>query len=117
MARHVKRIECCYCGASSLVNLDNPNAMQLICSGCNARMSVDRMQPLAPAAAAPVSPPPARSERTVVFEPPRDDRRRRDDNDDDDDDHRDRRPRKKKRRKTFLKRLEDIWDEIEDIFD
>lgn len=112
MPKHVKRIECCYCGAASLVNLNNPNEMHLICSGCGARMDIDRLAPLSSTTP---------QKREVVFvpgpksppsEPRRSERKERSRRDDD---YERRKPRK--RRRSFLKRLEDVWDEIEDIFD
>ena len=111
MSEHVKRIECCYCAASSLVNLKNPHAMTLICSGCGAKMSVDRMSALAIPSPASV-PAPAPIRREVVFERPverkgSDDKRRGGSGG----------SGKRRRRRSFLKRIEDIWDEIEDIFD
>lgn len=117
MPKHIKRIECCYCGASSLINLNNPHEMRLVCSGCSAKMSVDKLTPLTPAAAPAPIPRPEKPTREIRFDRPDDDEhdyrergKRRDD---------DRRPGKGRRRKrrTFLNRLEDIWDEIEDIFD
>jgi len=41
---------------------------------------------------------------------------RKDDDDDDDDDDR-RKKSKRKKKKGFLDRLEDLWDDVEDIFD
>ena len=115
MSKYVKRIECCYCGASSLINLSNPREMALTCSGCAARMSVDKISLLAPM--------PNKPTREIRFDPPPREPRefKRSKRDDDDDKKYDKRRssehKRGRRRRTFLNKLEDIWDEIEDIFD
>lgn len=118
MPEHVRSIECCYCGASTFVNLREVNKNSLKCGECGAGMSVSRMGFVSkPAVAIPNREIPARSDsKDRSKSEPRlakqweEKRGRRDDDD------RKKKPKRKKK-KGFFDRLEDIWDEVEDIFD
>jgi ribosomal protein S27AE len=111
MPKHVRSIECCYCGASTLVNLHEANAKSLKCGECGAGMAVGKMEHVAAQPDAAV-----RNDEAVRQLAPQWQAKREwrggDDDDDDDDDR-----RKPKKKKGFFDRLEDIWDEVEDIFD
>jgi len=102
MPKHVRSIECCYCGASTLINLHETNANSLKCGECSANMSAANL-----ASVSSRKPGPERTLRTDFSEHPK-----RRDNDDDD-----RRKPKHKKKKGFFDRLEDLWDDVEDIFD
>jgi len=110
MPDHIRSIECCYCGASVLVNLREANAKSLKCPECSAGMSVGRMNHVAARPDAAVQ----NDEAARQLAPRWEKRRDRDDDDDDDDRYERSRPRKKK---GFFDRLEDLWDDVEDIFD
>ena len=43
MPKHVRSIECCYCSASTLVNLRDVNEKSLKCGECGAGMAVDKL--------------------------------------------------------------------------
>jgi len=117
MPRTVKTISCCYCDASTLVDLAKIGRGVLTCDACGARLSSARMQAVmnkpvpvkrttpkractggtldarwsavaGPYAAGAVQPKKVSKAKT-----------------------------KRKKRKSFLDRLEDIWDEIEDLID
>jgi len=121
MPKHVRSIECCYCSASTLVNLREVDEKSLKCGECGAGMAVEKMAHVAerPDAAGWNGEVPQRPE---ARKPPKDDDRRlskewkgkREWRGDDDDDRKRSKPKKKK---GFFDRLEDIWDEVEDIFD
>ena len=114
MPKTVRRITCCYCDAATLVDLAKVGRGVLTCDACGARLSSARMEAVlnkpvpvrkdAPKVAGTLDP----RWRDVVgpfgagAAAPRPRKRPKD------------RPRK---RKGFLDRLEDIWDEIEDIID
>ena len=118
MPEHLRSIECCYCSASNLVNLRKVKDQSLKCCECGAGMAIDKMTHVAK---------PIESTRQSAPIPPKpvqkDDRRlakewevkpgRRDN----DDDGRKRKKSKRKKKKGIFDRLEDIWDEVEDIFD
>ena len=112
MPKDVRKVICCYCGATNLVSLRESGA--ITCTACTGRLSGERMQ------AIPGTPAPAQPQPRRTVEPAPRSRRRDDDDDDrkrryrryDDDD--DDRPRRKKRKKSLFAR---IWDEIEDIID
>lgn len=111
MPKHVRSIECCYCGGSTLVNLREANEKSLKCGECGAGMSVGKMAHVS------ADPDPVRNDEAArqlapQWQGKRDWLGKCDDDDDDDDDRRE--PKKKK---GFFDRLEDIWDEVEDIFD
>ena len=112
MPKHVRSIQCCYCGASTLVNLHEANEKSLKCGECGAGMSVGKMEHVAAQPDATVRNDEAARQLAPQWTGKRDWHGKRDDDDDDDDDRR--KPRKKK---GFFDRLEDIWDEVEDIFD
>ena len=117
MPKHVRSIQCCYCGASTLVNLNDANEKSLKCGECGAGMAVGKMEHLAAQPDASVRNTEATRQLAPQWEGKRERKEKRewcgkDDDDDDDDDRR--KPRKKK---GFFDRLEDIWDEVEDIFD
>ena len=117
MPEHLRSIECCYCSASNLVNLREVTGQTLKCCECGAGMAFDKMTYVAkPLESNRQSPPPAPK-------PAREDDRRlakeweskRERHDDDDD--RKRKKSKKKKKKGLFDRLEDLWDDVEDIFD
>ena len=114
MPKHVRSIQCCYCGASTLVNLHEANEKSLKCGECGAGMSVGKMEHVAAQPDATVRNDEAARQLAPQWTGKRDWLGKRDDDDDDDDDDDRRKPRKKK---GFFDRLEDIWDEVEDIFD
>ena len=124
MPKHVRSIECCYCSASTLVNLREVDEKSLKCGECGAGMAVGKMARVseAPDAAGWNGEIPRRPERhSSPRKDHEDDRRsskewkgKREWRRDDDDDYKRSKPKKKK---GFFDRLEDIWDEVEDIFD
>lgn len=109
MPHTAKTITCCYCGADTMLDLRKAERGVLTCDACGARLSSARMRAVAQ------KPVPVRkaTPRREVHRPL--DARWLDKavaevN----------KPKKKpkrKKRKSFLDRLEDIWDEIEDIID
>lgn len=110
MPKHVRSIECCYCGASTLVNLRDANDKSLKCGECGAGMAVGKMAHVSeqPDAVGWNGEIPPRPEPKLAkqWEEKREWRG--------DDDYKRSKPKKKK---GFFDRLEDIWDEVEDIFD
>jgi len=118
MPKHVRSIECCYCSASTLVNLREVDEKSLKCGECGGGMAVDKMthvaQPIATKDNLASTPPcsATREDRQLASQwKGKQDRR------DDDDNKRKRKKSKRKKKKGFFDRLEDIWDEVEDIFD
>ncbi len=118
MPENIRSIECCYCSASTLVNLREVNENSLKCGKCGAGMSVSRMGFVSkPAVAIPkreITAPSDSEDRSKSK--PRlskkwDDKRKRRDDDDR------KKKSKRKKKKGFFDRLEDLWDEVEDIFD
>jgi len=106
MPKHVRSIECCYCGASTLVNLQEADGNSLKCGECGAAMSVNKMEYVSTSAAPESKPERRLSEQWEEKREWRgDDRKERS------------KPKKKKKKKGFFDRLEDIWDDVEDIFD
>jgi hypothetical protein len=108
MPKHVRSIECCYCGAASLVNLQDANRDSLTCGACGAGMAIKRMQSVS-------SPPDAAGWNGEA--PPRLAPQWRGDTGQ-------RgplgpKPDREKRKKSsgFFDMIEDLWDEVEDIFD
>jgi len=112
MPKHVRSIKCCYCGASTLVNLNDANANSLKCGECGAGMSVGKMEHVAAQPDATVRNDEAARQLAPQWQGKREWLGKCDDDDDDD-----RKSRKPKKQKGFFDRLEDIWDEVEDIFD
>ena len=105
-----KSITCCYCNADTLIDLRNAGRALLTCDACGARLSSARMQaivnkpkPLVPGHGArqvanrPLDPRWLDKSVAEVNKP--------------------KKKKKQKKRKGFFDRLEDIWDEIEDVFD
>ena len=120
MPEHLRSIECCYCGASNLVNLRELKDQTLKCCECGAGMAIDKMtlvaKPMETSRQSPTTAPkPARDADRQLAKEWEGKRKRRDD--DDDDDNRKRKKSKKKKKKGLFDRLEDLWDEVEDIFD
>ena len=68
----------------------------------------------APRKTAPTPPKPVREDDRRLAKEWEGKRERRDD---DDDDRKRRKPKKKKKKKGLLDRLQDLWDDVEDIFD
>lgn len=111
MPKTVKKITCCYCDAATLVDLAKVGRGVLTCDACGARLSSARMEavvnkpvPVRPA------PTPKRAAQTATLDPrwqsaalPQQKKKAK--------------KSKPKKRKGFLDRLEDLWDEIEDIID
>lgn len=119
MPEHLRSIECCYCSASNLVNLREVTGQTLKCCECGAGMAIDKMTLLAKpekttreSAPIPSRPAPSDDRRLAKHWEIKSDRR-----DDDDDDDRKRKKSKKKKKKGLFDRLEDLWDDVEDIFD
>ncbi len=112
MPKTVRQITCCYCDASTMIDLAKIGRGVLTCDACGARLSSARMEALVNR---PVPVKRSRSKHTAPLAPrwqgvvgpfgsgmnqPK------------------KKPKyRKKKRKSFLDRLEDIWDEIEDIID
>lgn len=108
MPKHVRSIECCYCGAASLVNLQDANRESLTCGACGAGMAVKRMKTVAGSSGTadwqgdgqPRLAPQWRGDtgQRGPLGP---------------------KPEAHKRRKSsgFFDMIEDLWDEVEDIFD
>ncbi len=115
MPRTVKTISCCYCDASTLVDLAKIGRGVLTCDACGARLSSARMEAVVNKPIPVQRRPAKQTGQTGTL------------------DARwqgpavpflslENKPKKKskskpKKRKSFLDRLEDIWDEIEDIID
>lgn len=118
----VKKISCCYCDAATLVNLTKVGRGVLTCDACGARLSSARMESVINKPVPVAKPAPKRAcgggpgaldprwhgtagglagfgAGTGMARPKKK-----------------KKPKPKKRR-SFLDRLEDLWDEIEDIID
>jgi hypothetical protein len=108
MPEHVRSIQCCYCGASTLVNLRKANEKSLKCGECGAGMSVGKMAHVAANPEAAVRQDEAARQLAPQWQEKREWRGK-------DDDCGER--RKPKKKKGFFDHLEDLWDEVEDIFD
>ena len=118
MPKTVKTITCCYCDASTLVDLGRIGRGVLTCDACGARLSSARMIAVMNKPVPVTRATPKRVCNGGALDPrwhgvvgPHGGKGSS-------------RPKKKyksrskpKKRKSFLDRLEDIWDEIEDIFD
>lgn len=100
----IKKATCCYCGSHTTLRLSGKVRHELRCSSCGAPLSRMKMLPIAAVkvsapAAAPTRPQPKSAhygERRKPWE----------------------KRRKGKYRKGFLRKMvEEVWDEIEDIFD
>lgn len=117
MPRTVKTISCCYCDASTLVDLAKIGRGVLTCDACGARLSSARMEAVMNKPVPVRRSAPKRACNGGTLDPrwrggvgpfgaganqPRKASKSKS------------RPKK---RKSFLDRLEDIWDEIEDIID
>ncbi len=105
MPKDVRTISCCYCGASTMLDLRKICRGILTCDACGAKLSSTKMKGVmqreVPLRKARPKPSP------TGFKPiPRDKGA-----------YQKPKKTKKKKRKGLLDRLEDIWDDIEDIFD
>lgn len=116
MPKTVRMISCCYCGAATMIDLAKVGRGVLTCDACGARLCSARMEAVvnkpipvkraAPERIAPLAP--RWHGFAGSFASPAGCKKSK--------------PKKKtkskpKKRKSFLDRLEDIWDEIEDIID
>lgn len=100
MRPQIKLATCCYCGARSMLKPTARDGHELACGSCGAPLHnmkwLKAPQESQPKRAAPAPAP--RSKPAKYIKPPK--------------------PRKSKRRKPIWRRaLEEVWDEIEDIFD
>ena len=96
----VKVATCCYCGAKAALVLRGQTRHELSCGNCGAPLS--RMKML-PKAAAPAAAPVHHTTRKAAKSAPKSRRVK---------------PKKRKYRKGLFRHvLEEIWGEIEDIFD
>ncbi|QHQ34131.1 hypothetical protein [Algicella marina] len=85
---------CCYCGSRTVLRLTARDRHELACASCGA--ALHNMKPLKAKPATAPKPSPSRP----IHLPPKP-----------------RKSPKKRSRKRWMDVLEDVWDEIEDIFD
>jgi len=91
---------CCYCGTKAALVLRGASKHELSCSSCGAPLHAMKMLPIAPVQATASSTTPARPGHSKP-------RKAKVSSE-----------KKRKKRKGFGQRLwEELWDEIEDIFD
>ncbi len=130
MPKTVREITCCYCDAATMLDLSRIGRGVLTCDACGARLSSARMEAVVnkpvrirretpkscgssgfgwlglsgPVGTAAHAAPPSRARPGTdtggMYRPKKKKKKSR-----------------PKKRKSFLDRLEDIWDEIEDIID
>lgn len=108
MRPQIKLATCCYCGTRSMLKPTARDGHELACGSCGAPLHEMKWlkAPAPAAAAAPVAATSARPARRLKPDPSPKTYAKRS------------KPRKVKRRKPFWRRaLEEVWDEIEDIFD
>jgi len=123
MPEHVRSIECCYCSASTLVNLRNVDENSMKCGECGAGMAIDKMSHIGRPAPEDVF----KDTKKDIKEDTKDkeggratkERKRKRKKRYDDDDRKKRSKHKKKKNlwDRLKDRLKDLWDDIEDIFD
>ena len=115
MPKTVRKITCCYCDASTLVDLTRIGRGVLTCDACGARLSSARMEAVVNKPVPVRRSAPRRECRTATL----DTRWQKSDSRHGImGKHSKKKSRSRpKKRKSFLDRLEDIWDEIEDIID
>jgi hypothetical protein len=95
---NVKIATCCYCGTRAALTLTGKTRHELACSTCGAPLHTLKMLKQS----APKEPPKPKGYGLVKPEPQK----------------RTRPKKRPKRRKSFMAKLfEEVWDEIEDIFD
>lgn len=99
MPHQTKIATCCYCGSRTALRLTARKGHELACGSCGAPLHEMKPLKLDPT-------PETRPKRENLFAAAAYRAKRK------------QKPKKQKRRKGFLHRaLEEVWDEIEDIFD
>ncbi len=101
MPYQTKIATCCYCGSRTALKLTARKGHELACGSCGAPLHEMKALKLDPTPETP-----AKKENLFADAPFRAKQAMY------------KKPKKKKRRKGFLRRaLEEVWDEVEDIFD
>lgn len=96
MRPQMKLATCCYCGARTMLKLTARDGHELACGSCGAPLHEMKWLKAPEPAAAPKRSKPTPRPNAYRVE----------------------KPRKHKRRKPFWRKaLEEVWDEVEDIFD
>ena len=110
MPKTMRKITCCYCDAATLVDLARVGRGILTCDACGARLASARMEAVMNKAIPVKRPAPVKAKATGLLDP-------RWSSGAPTQRSKPKKSKKRPKRKSFLDRLEDIWDEIEDIID